>query len=202
MTLLEAKRNLPVILFQIGPTGLEFLNEGWELLPGMSPKIWLELRDGGWRKLVPVEYHAKIMKLGELSHSLGYQVLEIPVIWRGSTIWMRLMVASVHDAELGRKIVGFAQPEFSSVPGQPMPLPDGADFVSEDDRSVSQATSRPAPQPLNQLCHDISGPLTTILINCEMVLEEECPDLIRSKTETIFTEAMQINQVLREYRSE
>ena len=54
----------------------------------------------------------------------------------------------------------------------------------------------------NKLCHDISGPLTSILINCELMLEENCSEEIRSKAETIFSEAMHINQYLREFRQD
>jgi signal transduction histidine kinase len=54
--------------------------------------------------------------------------------------------------------------------------------------------------PARKLAHDISGPLTSILINCEMLLEEDCPPEARRRAETILAEAMHINRLLRESR--
>ena len=54
--------------------------------------------------------------------------------------------------------------------------------------------------PVHKLCHDLSGPLTSILINCEMLLEEDCPPETRRRAETILAEAMQMNHLLRESR--
>jgi len=51
-----------------------------------------------------------------------------------------------------------------------------------------------------ELCHDLSGPMTSILVNCELLLESECPPPMRQRLESIFSEAMQINQHLRSYR--
>ena len=54
--------------------------------------------------------------------------------------------------------------------------------------------------PLRKLCHDISGPLTSIMINCELLLEEDCSPEARRRAETILAEAMHINGLLRESR--
>jgi hypothetical protein len=54
--------------------------------------------------------------------------------------------------------------------------------------------------PVQDLCHDISGPLTSILLNCELLMEGECPAPLRNKVQTIFSEAMQIDHHLRSLR--
>ena len=54
--------------------------------------------------------------------------------------------------------------------------------------------------PLGKLSHDISGPLTSILLNCEMLLDEDCSVEARRRAQTILAEAMKINSLLREAR--
>jgi K+-sensing histidine kinase KdpD len=54
--------------------------------------------------------------------------------------------------------------------------------------------------PLRKLCHDLSGPLTSIMINCEMLLEEDCSLEVRRRAETVLAEAMHINRLLHESR--
>lgn len=56
--------------------------------------------------------------------------------------------------------------------------------------------------PAGKLGHDISGPVTSILINCELLLEEECPEPVRRRAEIILAEAMRINQLLHQSRVE
>jgi K+-sensing histidine kinase KdpD len=56
--------------------------------------------------------------------------------------------------------------------------------------------------PLDKLTHDISGPLTSILLNCEMLLDEDCSTEARRRAQTILAEAMKINSLLREARLE
>lgn len=55
--------------------------------------------------------------------------------------------------------------------------------------------------PVRKLCHDLSGPLTSIMINCEMLLEQDCPPEARRRTEVILAEAMRINRLLHESRA-
>jgi len=76
---------------------------------------------------------------------------------------------------------------------------------SESELVASDRSSRPVspdsvPESLEDLCHDLSGPLTSILVNCEMLMEDDCPPSVRQRLEGIFTEAMHINHQLRSYR--
>lgn len=54
--------------------------------------------------------------------------------------------------------------------------------------------------PARKLAHDLSGPLTSILIHCEMLLEQDCSPEIRRHAEIILAEAMRVNRLLRESR--
>jgi hypothetical protein len=54
--------------------------------------------------------------------------------------------------------------------------------------------------PLGKLAHDVSGPLTSILLNCEMLLDEDCSADARRRAQTILAEAMRINSLLHQAR--
>ena len=181
--------SLPVVLFQVSSHGLELFNRAWEEYPGLTPESWLEISHGGWRKLIPQEFHAKVRKLGELSVSEGYTVVEFPVYWLRATVWLLIFAVAVEEPEGGRKIVGLAQdvtfqrewPQ-ASFPG------------TEEELDAGPADS------LAQFCHDMSGPLTSILVNCELLMEGECPPSVRQKVESILSEALHLDQHLRSYR--
>ena len=63
---------------------------------------------------------------------------------------------------------------------------------------MPQSTRDTENTPLRRLSHDISGPLTSILLNCEMLLDEECSTEARRRAQTILAEAMKINSLMRE----
>ena len=65
---------------------------------------------------------------------------------------------------------------------------------------MPQSSTRNTESPLRKLSHDISGPLTSILLNCEMLLNEDCSVEARRRAQTILAEAMKINSLMREAR--
>lgn len=185
------KASYPVVLFQVSRGGLELLNRDWEAYPGLTPGRWKMVSQGGWRSLVPEEYHPEVQKLMEISFSEDYTVVEFPVYWQETTVWLLVFAAAVQEPEGGMKIVGLAQDVTADREWQEAGPP-----LAE----MEEADREKTPASLQELCHDISGPLTSILVNCEILLEGDCPDPLRQKAETIFTEALQIDQYLRSYR--
>src|SRR5690348_6157294 len=101
--------SLPVFLFQITSKGLQLLNCQWEDLRGLTPNRWLGISLGGWRSLVPQEYHPEVEKLAVLPLSDSYTVVEFPVYWQDSTVWLLVFAAAVEDPDTGRKVVGLVQ---------------------------------------------------------------------------------------------
>ena len=206
--------SLPVLLFQITSSGLELLNRHWEEYPGLTPNRWLGISRGGWRSLVPEEYHAQAQKLSQLPLSDTYTVVEFPVYWQDKTIWLLIFAAAVADADGNRKVVGLVQ-EITHERQWPAPnrLAD-LEFEPESLEHRRQVSAAVAPQPgssqsaneeespesVEDLCHNLSGPLTSILVNCEVLMEGECPPPVRERLEGIFTEAMLISQQLRTHR--
>ena len=66
---------------------------------------------------------------------------------------------------------------------------------------MTQSSAKDTDQsPLGKLSHDISGPLTSILLNCEMLLEEDLSLEAQRRAQTILAEAMKINSLMREAR--
>ncbi|HEY7679610.1 MAG TPA: histidine kinase dimerization/phospho-acceptor domain-containing protein [Terriglobia bacterium] len=174
--------SLPALLFQFSSNGLEFLNRSWEDYPGLTPNRWLGILRGGWRSLVPEEYHSEVQKL---SLEAGYTVVQFPVYWQETTLWLLVFAAAVEEPDGGRKIVGSVQ-----------------DITLQREWACAPATAEreceePTAGAIQNLCHDLSGPLTSILVNCELLLEGECPPAVRSKLESIFSEAIQIDRLLR-----
>lgn len=193
-----------VLLFQITSRGMQLLNSSWEELPGMTPNRWLGISRGGWRSLVPAEYHSEVEKLTLLPLSESYTVVEFPVYWQDSIVWLLVFAAAVPQAESGRKVVGLVQDVTREREG---PWALSSDPEADLERKSLEATIRPihptSGQPkesVEDLCHDLSGPLTSILVNCEMLMEDECPPPVRQRLEGIFSEAMQINHQLRTHR--
>jgi hypothetical protein len=201
----QFQSSLPVFLFQITGRGLQLLNCQWQDLRGLTPNRWLGISLGGWRSLIPQEYHSEVEKLSVLPLSESYTVVEFPVYWQDNTIWLLVFAAAVDDPESGRKIVGLVQdvtPErersfaLSGLSGQ------GQEYESRPPQMDSANDSEvPAPaESIAELCHDLSGPVTSILVNCEMLMEDDCPPPVRQKLEGILSEAMHINQHLRSHR--
>jgi hypothetical protein len=51
--------------------------------------------------------------------------------------------------------------------------------------------------PLRQLCHEISGPLTSILVQCDMLLQTPPPPDSPDRIASIQEEALRISRSLR-----
>lgn len=185
----QTQSSLPVLLFQLTSHGMEFLNRSWEDCPGLTPNRWLGILRGGWRSLIPEEYHPEVTKLTQLSLGAGYTVVQFPVYWQERTFWLLVFAAAVEEPDGGRKIVGSVQ-DITSQRDWPFPCA-AAETECEEQGSGSA---------VEDLCHDISGPLTSILVNCELLLEEKCATPVRHKVDMIFAEALQINHRLRSIR--
>ena len=195
--------SLPVFLFQITSKGLQLLNCQWEDLRGLTPNRWLGISLGGWRSLVPQEYHPEVGKLSVLPLSDSYTVVEFPVYWQDSTVWLLVFAAAVDDPDTGRKVVGLVQDVSQerersfALAGMPT---QGQEYESRPSEPDAAAGSDAPPESIADLCHDLSGPVTSILMNCEMLMEDDCPPPVRQKLEGIFSEAMNINHHLRSHR--
>jgi len=195
---------LPVLLFEITSRGLQLLNCTWEELPGMSPNRWLGISHGGWRSLVPEEYHVEVEKLTMLPLSESYTVVEFPVYWQDATKWLLVFAAAVSQSEGGRKVVGLLQDvtrerewSFAQSPAAEQVLE-----KKESETTISPihpTATASAGESVEDLCHDLSGPLTSILVNCEMLMEDDCPPPVRQRLEGILSEAMHINHHLRSH---
>lgn len=196
-----------VLFFEITSQGFQPLNRCWEEMLGLTPNRWVGISRGGWRSLVPEEYHLEVEKLTMLEVSDSYTVVEFPVCWQDSTKWLLVFAAAVALPEGGRKIVGLVQ---DVTPGRKCPYapaqprgPEVAELNSEFSTSQSgktPASPEPASESVEDLCHELSGPLTSILVNCELLMEDDCPPPVRQRLEGIFSEAMHINQQLRSHR--
>ncbi len=81
------------------------------------PNRWLGISRGGWRSLVPEEYHPEVEKLTLLQLSENYTVVEFPVYWQGTIKWLLVFAAAVALPEGGRKAVGRAQDVTSEQEG-------------------------------------------------------------------------------------
>ena len=198
----QIQSGIPALLFQINSRGLQLLNCQWEDLRGLTPNRWLGISLGGWRSLVPQEYHSEVEKLSVLPLSETYTVVEFPVYWQDTTVWLLVFAAAVAEPDGSRKVVGLVQ-----------------DVTHERERAFAQSgksepefeprSAEPQPEPLDavtpketvaDLCHDLSGPVTSILVNCEMLMEDDCPPPVRQKLQGIFSEAMHISHHLRNHR--
>jgi hypothetical protein len=175
---------LPALLFQFSTRGLELLNRRWNDYPGLTLNKWLGISRGGWRSLVPEEYHPHVQKLMELSH--GYTVVEFPIYWNDSTFWLTVFAAAVDEAGGGRKIVGLVQ----DISAQ-------QEHAGSEQLLPEQGISSGI---LADMYHDISSPLTSIIVNCELLLEDEATSASKEKLQSILSEAIQIDRQLRAYR--
>jgi signal transduction histidine kinase len=201
----QTRPGTPVILFQITKQGLQLLNGNWEDYPGLSPNRWLGISRGGWRSLVPEEYHPEVEKLALLELSESYTVVEFPIYWQDTTKWLLVFAAAVALPEGDKKVVGLAQDitherewSFATVTAADYDL--GLKESRAEVVASSAAASQDPTESVENLCHDLSGPLTSILVNCEMLMEDDCPPPVRQRLEGIFSEAMHINHQLRSHR--
>ena len=180
--------SFPSIVFRFASGHLELLNRDLKEYPEVSLAAWREIVSGGWRELVPEEVHPEGAKLGGLPESGGYVTVEFPVCWMGNTLWARVLAAAVRDEDDERKVVGVAQDvtHFRQFP-----------FASEE--LSAQDLSGAAEDSRRVFCHDLSGPLTSIIVNCELLLESERLPEARHRLETILSEAFRIDRVLRDF---
>jgi hypothetical protein len=185
------EKSCPVALFQVSSAGLELLEGSWPQQAGMASVKWREIVQGGWRNLVPPEFHPEVQKLAQLAPSETYTVAEFPVYWQDRTIWVRVLAGAVEEPNGSRKVVGLAQ-DLTSKREQSS-VRDLAGASSQDARDESEDAVR-------KLCHDISGPLTSILVSCERLMEANCAPETRLRAETILSEALRIDRFLRSYR--
>jgi hypothetical protein len=195
--------NIPVSLFQITSRGLELLNRGWEDYPGLTPNRWLGISRGGWRSLVPEEYHPEVAKLASLPVSDTYTVVEFPVYWQDTTVWLLVFAAAVAETDGERKVVGLVQEISQERQWPPAARIEAAGEQGAQGATALRSASTPADEAadsVEDLCHHLSGPLTSILVNCEVLMDSDCTPPVRERLEGIFNEAMQINQHLRSYR--
>ena len=190
MSFTRTQSGLPTLLFQFSSRGPELLNRKWEDYPGLSPNLWLGINRGGWRSLVPEQYHSEVEKLAGLSLGDGYTVIEFHVYWQENMLWLLVFAATVEEPGRGRKIVGLVQDTSQQQPDLPFAEASPLGFLYRERLKHS----------LRDLCHDISGPLTSILVNCELLMDGDCSSPVREKVETILSEAMHIDQHLRHRR--
>ena len=176
--------NAPVVAFQFCSGRLEFLHSPLEPSTVLDSANWKEIANGGWKSLVPAEYHPEVMRLLNLPESESYATAEFPVYWAGRALWLRVHAAATRNETGSNQIVGLAQ---DITPLRLAP--------SEED------FSQPEDSAQRELRHEISGPLTSILIHCELLLEGNCAPGIHERVETILAEAFRIHGLLRNSRN-
>ncbi len=179
---------LPVLIFQFSAHRLEFLNREIPLFPGLtSPKLSKILR-GDWRKLVPEEFHPVVLKLGSLLKSQGHTTVEFPIYWMGNTIRPRIFTAAVSERKGANKIIGLAQDV--TVQRQ----------SSLETDSLHEHLPEEEDDHWRKLRHDISSSLTSIFMNCEILLDGNCAPEPRRRIAAVLAEALRINEFLQQYR--
>ena len=62
---------------------------------------------------------------------------------------------------------------------------------------LREARSESPADPLRQLCHEISGPLTSILVQCDLLLQEASAADARERIAAIREEALRISRHIR-----
>jgi len=77
-----------------------------------------------------------------------------------------------------------------------MNLPDpSAEKALRENRS--EASANPVADPVRQLCHEISGPLTSILVQCDLLLQEPLAPDSRERIAALHEEALRISRYIR-----
>jgi len=64
------------------------------------------------------------------------------------------------------------------------------------DTTRQEKTERPS-DPLRQLCHEISGPLTSILVQCDLLLQTSLLKDTQERISSIQEEALRISRSVR-----
>ncbi|MBI4443237.1 MAG: hypothetical protein HY649_07675 [Acidobacteria bacterium] len=176
--------NAPAVAFQFGSGSLELLHSTLEPGLALDSANWNEIATGGWKSLVPAEYHPEVLRLLSLPESESYVTAEFPVYWAGRALWLRVHAAATRNETGSHQITGLAQ-DITLLRLAPSP---DEDFSPAEDNSQ------------RELRHEISGPLTSILIHCELLLERHCAPGVHERVETILAEAFRIHQLLRNSR--
>jgi hypothetical protein len=177
----------PVIVFQFSDR-LELLHKQAPAYPGLTPAKLSKILHGGWQKLVPEEFHAVVQKLATLSESQGDITVEFPVYWMESTVWLRIIAAAVASQNGKRRVVGLVQDVTFQRQSAPDPEPAA-------DEPVAKMTD-----PWRRLRHDVNSCLTSVLMNCDLLLETDCSPMPRDRIKVILSEALRIDQLLQNYR--
>ncbi|MBI2815484.1 MAG: hypothetical protein HYX72_00945 [Acidobacteria bacterium] len=176
---------LSALVFQFSGSRLEFVSR--EMPAGITgPKLSKIVR-GEWQRIIPEEFHPVVRKLALLPKSQGHATVEFPVYWMGNTIWLRVFAASEPQQKGKTKVVGLAQ----NVTLERQ--------TSLDTDSPHDATAEQDHEHFRKLRHDINGALTTIVMNCELLLDENCAPDVRRRIGSILAEALRMDQFLRQY---
>lgn len=180
--------NLAATVFRHFRGRMELLNPELREEIGLGQQEWGRILAGGWRNLVPEEFHPEVGKLLRMAESEKYTIVEFPVRFRETLVWLRIAAAVVPErteGTEGSKIIGLAQ-DVTRQRQSPLGL------------DPAEAGNAPEGEtPYWELCHDISGPLTSLIVQCDLLLEGDCSPTVRQKIEAIFSEALRIQQRLR-----
>jgi hypothetical protein len=65
------------------------------------------------------------------------------------------------------------------------------------EKSLRANPGDPSADPLRRFCHEISGPLTSILVQCDLLLQEPLAPGSRDRIVALQEEALRISRALR-----
>jgi hypothetical protein len=179
--------SLPAIVFQFSSHRLELANRALPLFPGLTPAKLSKILRGEWQKLVPEEFHPVVRKLGGLLKSEGYTTVEFPAYWMRNTVWLRIFAAAVSPEKGPTKIIGLAQDVTSQR------------HLCADSETAAEPLLEEDGDPWKRIRHDISSSLTSILMNCELLLDSSGDSGSRERINSILSEALRIDQFLQQY---
>ena len=180
---------LPAIIFQFSSSRLELLNREIPVYPGLTRAKLSRILRGEWQKLVPEEFHPVVRKLASLSDTPGYTIVEFPVYWMGSAAWLRVYAAAASEQGGKRTIIGLVQDVTFE---RHLPV---------ENESSAEAAPETEEEPFRKLRHDISGSLTSILMNCEMLLDKTTDPAMKKRITTILSETLRVDQYLQQVQA-
>ncbi|MGH9785519.1 MAG: hypothetical protein ACRD88_15180 [Terriglobia bacterium] len=64
-------------------------------------------------------------------------------------------------------------------------------------KALQESRHDSSADPVRRLCHEISGPLTSILVQCDLLLEESSAADSRERIAAIREEALRVSRTLR-----
>jgi hypothetical protein len=180
----SALEHLPAVVFQFAGRKLDLLNGEPAAYPQLTPAKLAKIIRGEWRKLVPEEFHPVVQKLSTISKAPGHATVEFPVYWMGNTIWMRIFAAAVAEQKGKPMLIGLAQ----DVTAQ-RHTPCETELTLDDEED-----------PWKKLRHEINSSLTSIIMNCELLLGCRDNAELHEKIGGVLSEALRIDQLLHHYR--